>query len=146
MEILNGPASKSVTLQQIRDLPRVDQITQLNCIEGWTAVAHWTGARFRDFTAAYAPDSTKAKYVGMETPDRDYFVGLDTASAMHPQTLLCYELNGAPLTLAHGAPLRLVIPVKYGVKNIKRIGKVTYSNDRPDDYWAKAGYDWYAGL
>ena len=55
-------------------------------------------------------------------------------------------MNGAPLTSAHGAPLRLVIPVKYGVKNIKRIGNITYSDQRLEDYWANEGYDWYAGL
>ena len=65
---------------------------------------------------------------------------------MHPQTLLCYEMNGAPLTMQHGAPLRLAIPVKYGIKNIKRIGTITYSAGRPGDYWAEQGYDWYAGM
>jgi DMSO/TMAO reductase YedYZ molybdopterin-dependent catalytic subunit len=82
----------------------------------------------------------------MQTPDQAYFVGLDSPSALHPQTLLCYEMNGADLTPAHGAPLRLVIPVKYGVKNIKRIGKIIYTDERPEDYWANEGYDWYAGL
>jgi DMSO/TMAO reductase YedYZ molybdopterin-dependent catalytic subunit len=55
-------------------------------------------------------------------------------------------MNGANLTAGHGAPLRLVIPVKYGVKNIKRIGTIAYTNKRPQDYWANEGYDWYAGL
>jgi len=135
-----------VTMAQIRALPRVEQITQLNCIEGWTVIVQWAGARFADFTAKYAPRSLSAKYVGMQTPDEAYFVGLDSASALHPQTLLCYEMNGADLTAAHGAPLRLVIPVKYGVKNLKRIGQITYTNERPEDYWANEGYDWYAGL
>ena len=57
-------------------------------------------------------------------------------SMLHPQTLLCYERNGAPLSQEHGAPLRLVIPVKYGVKNIKRIGTIRYCTQRPADYWA----------
>ena len=65
---------------------------------------------------------------------------------MHSQTLLCYEMNGAPLSMEHGAPLRLTIPVKYGIKNIKRIGRITYSAERPRDYWAEEGYDWYAGM
>jgi DMSO/TMAO reductase YedYZ molybdopterin-dependent catalytic subunit len=133
-------------MAQLRQLPRLEQITQLNCIEGWTVIVQWAGARFSDFTAAYAPESRDAKYVAMETPDEEYYVGLDAPSALHPQTLLCYEMNGAELTGAHGAPLRLVIPVKYGVKNLKRIGKITYTNERPDDYWAEEGYDWYAGL
>jgi hypothetical protein len=137
---------RDVTLDEIRALPRVEQVTQLNCIEGWTVVVRWTGARFADFTAKYFPQFRDSRYVSMQTPDQAYFVGLDSASALHPQTLLCYEMNGADLTSAHGAPLRLVIPVKYGVKNIKRIGKITYANERPEDYWAHEGYDWYAGL
>ncbi len=135
-----------VTMAQLRALPRFEQVTQLNCIEGWTVVQQWVGARLADFTAKYAPNSTRARYVGMQTPDQAYFVGLDMPSALHPQTLLCYEMNGADLTSEHGAPLRLVIPVKYGVKNIKRIGNITYTDDRPEDYWANEGYDWYAGL
>ena len=67
-------------------------------------------------------------------------------SALHPQTLLCYEMNGQPLTSAHGAPLRLAIPVKYGIKNIKRIGSIAYMESRPKDYWAQEGYDYYAGM
>lgn len=82
----------------------------------------------------------------MRTPDAQYYVGLDAKSAMHPQTLLCYERNGQPLEDEHGAPLRLVIPVKYGIKNIKRIGSIRYTDLRPKDYWAEQGYDWFAGL
>jgi DMSO/TMAO reductase YedYZ molybdopterin-dependent catalytic subunit len=65
---------------------------------------------------------------------------------MHPQTLLAWEHNGKPLELNHGAPLRLAIPVKYGIKNIKRIGSIQYTNTRPGDYWYEEGYDWFAGL
>lgn len=137
---------RHVTLDEIRSLPKVDFVAQINCIEGWTNTVHWAGARFSDFTAKYAPESARARYVGMETPDEEYFVGLDMPSAMHPQSLLCYEMNGSPLAMAHGAPLRLFIPVKYGIKNLKRIGTITYTDERPRDYWAEEGYDWYAGL
>ena len=82
----------------------------------------------------------------MATPGEGYYVGLDMESMLHPQTLLAYEINGEPLSDDHGAPLRLVTPVKYGVKNIKRIGLIRYSRNRPADYWAEQGYDWYAGL
>jgi len=82
----------------------------------------------------------------MVTPDKGYYVGLDMPSALHPQTLLAYEMNGAPLEDGHGAPLRLVVPVKYGIKNIKRIGRIEYTNQRPPDYWAEQGYDYYSGL
>jgi DMSO/TMAO reductase YedYZ molybdopterin-dependent catalytic subunit len=83
--------------------------------------------------------------VRLETPGGGYYVGLDLASALHPQTLLCYAMNDAPLTPAHGAPLRLVIPVKYGIKNIKRLGVIRFVHERPGDYWAERGYDWFAG-
>lgn len=130
-------------LNDIKALPRVEMITELRCIEGWSQVVHWAGARFSDFAAKYG---VKAPYVSLETPDSEYYVGLDSDSAMHPQTLLCYEMQGAPLTNDHGAPLRLVTPVKYGIKNIKRIATIKFQESRPADYWAEQGYDWYAGL
>lgn len=146
---VNNPSGEQplvLTLDDIRALPRVEHRTQLKCVEGWSAVNHFAGARFSDFTAKFAPRGAEAPYVSMVTPDRKYFVGLDMPGALHPQTLLCYEMNGAPLLVEHGAPLRLAIPVKYGIKNIKRIGSITYTFQRPRDYWAEQGYDWYAGL
>ena len=131
-------------LDVIKALPRREMTTELKCIEGWSQVVHWGGARFADFAAQYGP-GIMTEYIGMRTPDGDYYVGLDADSALHPQTLLCYEMNGEPLAPEHGAPLRLVIPVKYGIKNIKRIGAIHFTNRRPDDYWAERGYDWYAG-
>ena len=83
--------------------------------------------------------------MSLETPDGAYYVGLDMASALHPQTLLCYEMNGVPLTPEHGAPLRLYVPVKYGIKSIKRLGKISYADRRPTDFWAERGYDGYSG-
>jgi len=152
-------ARRTITLQEIRALPRFEMTTDLKCIEGWSVVVHWAGARLRDFAAAYGlgtrdgsvPDIGRRprdvlKYVSLATPDGAYYVGLDVASAMHPQTLLCYEMNGAPLTLPHGAPLRLVTTVKYGIKSIKRVGAIAFTDARPRDYWAEHGYDWYAGL
>ncbi len=135
-----------LTLDHIRALPRVEMITQLKCIEGWSEVVHWGGARLHDFIAAYQPDAgSLPKYVGMQTPNREYYVGLFKEDALHPQTLLCYEINGQPLTRDHGAPLRLVTPLKYGIKHLKQIGKITFTDQRPADYWAENGYDWNAG-
>lgn len=82
----------------------------------------------------------------LATPGEDYYVELDIKSALHPQTLLAYELGGQPLENDHGAPLRLAIPVKYGIKNIKRVGLIRFTNQKPADYWAEEGYDWFAGL
>lgn len=137
----------SLTLNDIKSLPRVTEIVRFYCIEGWSTVVQWTGARLSDFTRKYVPQGQPLpQYVAMETPDTNYYVGLDMKSAMHPQTLLCYERNGSPLDDEHGAPLRLVLPVKYGIKNIKRIGLIRFTNERPRDYWAEQGYDWFAGL
>ena len=135
-----------VTLDQIKALPKVEQITQFKCIEGWNYIMKWAGVKFSDFAAAHAASLSQKPWVGLETPDGDYYVGLDRASAMHPQTLLAYEMNGQPLTPEHGAPLRLLIPVKYGVKNLKRIGKIAFTDVRPHDYWAENGYDYDSGF
>jgi DMSO/TMAO reductase YedYZ molybdopterin-dependent catalytic subunit len=142
-----GGSEKQLSLVDLKSLPRYEEIIDFKCVEGWSTVTQFAGARLSDFTAKFAPDSEKAGWVGMNTPSKDYYVGIDMASAMHPQTLLAYEMNGAPLTDKHGAPLRLVIPVKYGIKNIKRIGSLWYADDkRPADYWAEQGYDYYSGL
>ncbi len=147
-----------LTLDDIKSLPRVEMTTELKCIEGWSVVVNWTGARFSDFINKFQPATRDGSqpnvanqpdnllpYVSMVTPDGGYYVGMDMPSILHPQTLLAYEMNGAPLTLEHGAPLRLVTPTKYGIKQIKRIGRISFTDARPADYWAERGYDWYSG-
>jgi hypothetical protein len=140
-----GPALK-LDLDGLRKLPRHEEIIDFKCVEGWSTVTQFAGVRFSDFTAKFAPGSAKAESVGMHTPDEEYYVSLDMPSALHPQTLLAWEMNGEPLEDEHGAPLRLVTPVKYGIKSIKRIGRIEYARSRLNDYWAERGYDWYAGL
>ena len=145
-------------LAAIQALPRRELTTELRCVEGWSMVVTWTGATLADFMAAYPPASLDGsppdvvrrpdrlpRFVGLETPGRGYYVGLDLASALHPQTLLAYEINRQPLSWEHGAPLRLAIPIKYGVKSLKRLGTLRYAASRPADYWAERGYDWYLG-
>lgn len=132
-------------LDDIRALPRVEMVTEFKCIEGWSTITQWAGCRFSDFAARYAPRLVGLPYVGLATPDGQYSVGMDRASMLHPQTLLAYEVMGAPLEPLHGAPLRLVTTLKYGVKQIKRIGTVRFMDVRPQDYWAERGYDWYIG-
>lgn len=144
LRIEDAASAAALTMDDIRALPRHEQITELRCIEGWSIIVKWGGARLADLMAKYPP-AERTEFVALETPDRGYYVGLDADSALHPQTLLAYEMNGAPLAPLHGAPLRLAIPVKYGIKNIKRIGTIRYTNIRPADFWAERGYDWYAG-
>lgn len=133
----------------IPKLPRQELVTQFKCIEGWSQIVHWAGVRMADFLELYPPalvNGREPRYVYMETPNGDYYVGYDLHVCRHPQTLLVTEMMGAPLTQNHGAPLRMHMPTKYGYKQIKRIGLIAYTDEQPDDYWTELGYDWYAGL
>jgi DMSO/TMAO reductase YedYZ molybdopterin-dependent catalytic subunit len=148
-----------LTMKEILAMPSMEMTTEFFCIEGWSVIQTWKGVALREFAKKYPPKTLSGNqpdldhgvhdlvpFVKMMTPNEGYYVGLDMQSAIHVQTMLCYEMNGKPLTQEHGAPLRLVIPVKYGVKNIKRIGKIQFTTERPADYWAEQGYDWFAGL
>lgn len=148
-----------LTLADVRVLPKTETSTEFKCIEGWSDVISYAGVRFSDFLKMYhlgthsggdwdpaRPPADTYRYVGLETPDGEYYVSIDMESMLHSQTLLAYEMNGKALDLPNGAPLRLIIPVKYGIKSLKRIGKIFFSDRRPPDYWAEQGYDWFAGL
>ncbi|MBV8519079.1 MAG: molybdopterin-dependent oxidoreductase [Acidobacteria bacterium] len=144
LSIEGASSPVALTLDDVKAFPRREMVTELRCIEGWSIIVQWAGSRLADVMQKFPPVE-RPRYVALETPGRGYYVGLDAASAFHPQTLLAYEMNGAPLTSDHGAPLRLAIPVKYGIKNLKRIGTIRYTNVRPADFWGERGYDWYAG-
>jgi DMSO/TMAO reductase YedYZ molybdopterin-dependent catalytic subunit len=154
---LDGLASSVSVALDIRSLMTRfsihEQITRLVCVEGWSAIAWWSGLRFDDLLRAYPPAS-QAKWVRVESavnldasgnPD-SYYVSLDLATARHPQTLLATHLNGQPLTVEHGTPLRLLAPVKLGLKNVKAVTRLTYLAKEPRDYWAERGYSQYDGI
>jgi hypothetical protein len=144
-----GTPGLLLSMDDITKLPSVELVTEFKCIEGWSSVTQWGGVRLRDLIDAYPPqpiNGHEPRYVYMETPDGNYYCGYDMAAARHPQSLLVTEMGGQPLAQEHGAPLRLHMPIKYGYKQIKRIGLIAYTNTKPDDFWAKLGYDWYAGL
>jgi DMSO/TMAO reductase YedYZ molybdopterin-dependent catalytic subunit len=154
---LDGLASGLSVSLDIRNLTSRfsvhEQITRLVCVEGWSAVAWWAGLRFDDLVRAYPPES-QAKWARVESsvnldasgnPD-PYFVSIDLATARHPQTLLATQFNGQPLTVDHGAPLRLLVPVKLGLKNVKAITRITYVAEEPTDYWVERGYSRYDGI
>jgi DMSO/TMAO reductase YedYZ molybdopterin-dependent catalytic subunit len=154
---LDGLASGSTISLDIRNLMTRfsihEQITRLVCVEGWSAIAWWAGLRFDDLLRTYPPMS-QARWASVESsvnldasgnPD-PYFVSLDLATACHPQTLLATHFNGQPLTVEHGAPLRLLVPVKLGLKNVKAITKIAYSAEEPKDYWGERGYSRYDGI
>ncbi len=144
--------AREYTLDDLKPFQRIEMTTELRCVEGWSTIVTCSGIPFREFALAtgllHRPGRPREpfEYVGLETPDGGYAVGLDMPSALHPQTLLCDRMDGDPLRPEHGAPFRLMIPVKYGYKWLKRIGMIRFTDSRPADSWAQQGYDWYAGL
>jgi DMSO/TMAO reductase YedYZ molybdopterin-dependent catalytic subunit len=132
-------------LAQIQALPRVLQNTRHVCVEGWDVIGRFGGARLSDYLKMTGADLS-AKYVTVECAD-DYYESLDMETALHAQTLLCYEMYDQPLSRAHGAPLRLQIPTKVGYKQAKYLTtlKVTNVLERVG-YWEDQGYSEFYGL
>jgi DMSO/TMAO reductase YedYZ molybdopterin-dependent catalytic subunit len=133
------------TLAQIRALPKVTQNTRHVCVEGWDVIGRFGGVRLSDFLNTIGADPT-ARFVTVECAD-DYYESLDMATAMHPQSLLCYEMYDEPLTREHGAPLRLSIPTKIGYKQAKYLTDLKVSHVLPKvGYWEDQGYSEFYGL
>jgi len=133
--------------------PMHQQITRLVCVEGWSAIAGWGGLRFSDLLAAYPPKpgAKWAKLLSDVNLDSDgnsdpYYVSIDLTTAIHPQTLLATHHDGKILEVEHGAPVRLVVPMKLGLKNIKAVTRIEYTADQPADYWNDRGYSKYDGI
>ena len=133
------------TQVQIQSLPKITQNTRHVCVEGWDVIGNFSGARLSDFLKMIGAD-TAAGFVTVQCAD-DYYESLDMATALHPQTLLCYEMYGQPLTREHGAPLRLTIPTKVGYKQAKYLTdlKVTRVLEKVG-YWEDQGYSEFYGL
>jgi hypothetical protein len=151
---LAAGSTVTLTIQDLRDRFVVhEQITRLVCVEGWSGIGWWTGIRFDDLLRAYPPIAgakwarldSSVNLDSMGNPD-PYYVSIDLPTARHPQTLLATHQNRQPLTVEHGAPLRLLAPMKIGLKNIKAITQITYSVEEPADYWAIRGYSKYEGI
>jgi DMSO/TMAO reductase YedYZ molybdopterin-dependent catalytic subunit len=154
LEGLDSGLSVSLDIRHLLTRFRMhEQITRLVCVEGWSAIAWWAGLRFGDLLHAYPPIS-QARWARVDSSvnlDSDgnpdpYYMSLDLPTARHPQTLLATHFNGKPLTVDHGAPLRLLVPVKLGLKNVKAVTKITYTVKQPKDYWAERGYSRYDGI
>jgi DMSO/TMAO reductase YedYZ molybdopterin-dependent catalytic subunit len=133
------------TLAQIQSLPKITQNTRHVCVEGWDVIGNFGGARLSEFLKMIGAD-TAARFLTVECAD-DYYESLDMATAMHPQTLLCYEMYGRPLTREHGAPLRLNIPTKVGYKQAKYLTDLKVTNLlQKVGYWEDQGYSEFYGL
>lgn len=144
----------SVSLPQLRAMPYRRQITQHNCDEGWSAIGQWAGVplSFLLDTAGLRPE---ARFIIFHCSDRirdvSYYESIDLFDAYHPQTILAYEMNGQPLPIKHGAPLRLRVELQIGYKNAKYVERIEVA-ERLDHvgggrggYWEDKGFQWYAG-
>jgi DMSO/TMAO reductase YedYZ molybdopterin-dependent catalytic subunit len=133
------------SLSQIQGLPKKVQNTRHVCVEGWDVIGKFGGTRLSDFLRLIGAD-TNAHFVAVECAD-DYYESLDMATALHPQTLLCYEMYDQPLTREHGAPLRLSIPTKIGYKQAKYLTALNVTSVlQKVGYWEDQGYSTFYGL
>ena len=134
------------TLAQIRALPKITHNTRHVCVEGWDVVGRFGGARLGDFLVLVGADPG-ARFLTVTCAD-DYYESLDIETALHPQSLLCYEMYDRPLDRGHGAPLRLNLPAKLGYKQAKYLMTLDVTRVLPArrSYWGDQGYSWYGGL
>jgi DMSO/TMAO reductase YedYZ molybdopterin-dependent catalytic subunit len=161
--LVDRPASYS--LAELRRLPSRTQITRTDCVEGWSAIAQWTGVPLRLLLRA-AGLKSQSRYVvfhcadtlegnpmnGGEERNGRYYESLDLIDAFHPQTILAYAMNGRALPIANGAPLRLRVERQLGYKHAKYVMRIEIV-DRFDHigggqggFWEDRGYEWYAGI
>ncbi|MGH6889115.1 MAG: molybdopterin-dependent oxidoreductase [Rhizomicrobium sp.] len=155
----------SLSVAALRRLPARTQITRHDCVEGWSAIGMWTGVPL-GFLLGLAGISPRARYAvfhcadnlsgepakgGQQSPGQ-YYESIGLADAFHPQTLIAYALNGRPLDVAHGAPLRLRVERQLGYKHAKYVNRIELVDSFAaiaggrGGYWEDRGYDWYAGI
>jgi DMSO/TMAO reductase YedYZ molybdopterin-dependent catalytic subunit len=134
-----------LTLDDITRLPSVTYTVKHHCVEGWSAIASWTGVPVSAI-ARQCGMTPSAHYIDFQSFDSGYSNGWDLASAMHPQTILAYAMNDRLLGPDHGAPLRLYSPTKLGYKMTKYLTAMNFTADRPGGYWEDQGYPWFGGI
>jgi DMSO/TMAO reductase YedYZ molybdopterin-dependent catalytic subunit len=157
--------SLSLSMAELHRLPARTQITRHDCVEGWSAIGMWTGVQLGLLLKA-AQLAPNAKYAvfhcadnltgepakgGQQSPGQ-YYESIDLADAFHSQTLMAYALNGRPLDVAHGAPLRLRVERQLGYKHAKYVNRIEITDSFAGiaggrgGYWEDRGYEWYAGI
>lgn len=135
----------SLSRPEIETLERLTYTVKHHCVEGWSAVATWTGTPLRA-VAERAGVLPEARFVRFDSFDAGYYNGWDMKSALHPETILAYGFNDHFITPEHGAPLRLYAPHKLGYKLTKYLTRITFTAGRPGGYWEDRGYPWFAGV
>lgn len=145
-----------LSLAALRDLPQRSQITRHDCVEGWSAIGQWQGPQLGS-VLRLAGLADAARYIVFHCADlyhgRPYYESIDLADAFHPQTILAWQMNGAPLKEAHGAPLRLRVERQLGYKQAKFVTRIVAVSSLDGIHGGKGGfwedlgdYAWYAGI
>ena len=158
---VDGLVQKPLTLSlaELRAMPARTQITRHDCVEGWSCIGKWTGvplaavlqqagvqagARYAVFHCADPMDNG--------APESKYYESIDLHEAVHPQTILAYDMNDQSLPVAHGAPVRLRVERQLGYKMAKYIMRIELADSfaamrgGKGGYWEDLGYAWYAGI
>lgn len=150
----------SLSIDDLRKLPARTQITRHDCVEGWSCIGEWTGPQLALILAAARPKPA-ARYAVFHCadpmtvegdPEHYYYESLDLTEATHPQTILAYQMNGAPLAIPHGAPVRLRAERQLGYKQPKYVQRIELVDDLKSiqggmgGYWEDQGYSWYGGI
>jgi len=144
LEVAGSVSEKAPwTIEALRKLPQVEQITRHICIEGWSQIGHWSGVPLRAFLQRIGAD-LRAPYVSFKCFD-GYSTSIDMPSALHPQTILALDFLGQPLAPEWGAPVRLRIPTKLGFKSAKNLQAIEVTHMFPGGFWENQGYDWFSG-
>jgi DMSO/TMAO reductase YedYZ molybdopterin-dependent catalytic subunit len=146
----------SLSLADLAAMPSRTQVTRHDCVEGWSCIAEWTGVPLAHVLglAGLRPEARFVYVRSMDTMERSlsggvrYWESHDLRDSLHPQTILAYGMNGGPLPVRNGAPLRLRVERQLGYKMAKYLHAIEVAPDLTDagSYWASKGYDWYAGI
>lgn len=159
--VVDGLVERPLTLSlaDLRARPARSQITRHDCVEGWSSIGKWTGAKLSAVLdeAGLKPDARYivfhcADSLGGDGPLGKYYESIDLIDAYHPQTILAYGMNDAPLTVAHGAPVRLRVERQLGYKHAKYVMRIEAVADfghiagGKGGFWEDRGYEWYAGI
>jgi DMSO/TMAO reductase YedYZ molybdopterin-dependent catalytic subunit len=156
--IVDGAVNRpqAFSLARLRAMSQMSEITRHDCVDGWSAIAQWSGVRLSDVLEIVKPHED-ARYVIFHCMDRDernipYYESLDLSQANHPQALLALRMNGVPVPIDHGAPVRLRVPTQLGyksakwVRRIEVVGTFAHLYGGSGGYWEDQGYEWYAGI
>ena len=146
----------SLSLVQLKALKQRTQITRHDCVEGWSAIGQWSGVPLHELLRA-AGLRPEAKFIVFHCADilsgAQYYESIDLIDALHPQTIVAHSLNGAPLPIKNGAPLRMRIERQLGYKQAKYVERIEAVASLADiaggkgGYWEdRSGYQWYAGI